>query len=534
MDRYIMPQRVVAEQNVKFSDNILVERPLQASFNDEGCIRIAKKGYIILDFGRELSGGIAFTVQRISKMNESAKLRIVFGESVSEAMSDIGVKNSTNDHSARDFIVETENFSTYRYGSTGFRFVKLEALDADLLIKSVKAESDIKDVKQIAEFKSSDELLNKIWDTGVYTVKLNMHDFIWDGLKRDRLVWIGDMHPEVSVVRTVFGRDKRVEKSLDFIRDLTPKDKWMNGIASYSFWWIIIHYDWFMHWGDRLYLLQQLDYLKELCVHICKWLDSGMSSEYHMTTFVDWDIKNTDNEKVGVKALACIALECAENIFSVLGEEKYAVMCREKRMFLRSEAIEQKLSRGISALTLLADCNSTSAVNTVSGGDVEDISAFMGYYILMAKAKLGQYDGALEIIRKYWGGMLEMGATSFWENFDVKWMENSYRIDELPVPGKKDVHGDFGCHCYKGFRKSLCHGWAAGPVPFLMEQIGGVKILEPGCKIVSVAPNTGSLENVEMKYPTPFGEIEMKTHRINGKLLTKVSAPKEVTVIENN
>lgn len=43
----------------------------------------------------------------------------------------------------------------------------------------------------------SDELLNKIWNTGAFTQHLNMQEFIWDGIKRERLVWITDMHPEL-------------------------------------------------------------------------------------------------------------------------------------------------------------------------------------------------------------------------------------------------------------------------------------------------------------------------------------------------
>jgi hypothetical protein len=33
--------------------------------------------------------------------------------------------------------------------------------------------------------------------------------------------------------------------------------------------------------------------------------------------------------------------------------------------------------------------------------------------------------------------------------------------------GKKDLHGDFGAHCYVGFRHSFCHGWAGGPTAWL-------------------------------------------------------------------
>ena len=44
----------------------------------------------------------------------------------------------------------------------------------------------------------------------------------------------------------------------------------------------------------------------------------------------------------------------------------------------------------------------------------------MGYYVLKAKAKLGEYQDSLDIIRKYWGAMLDAGATTFWEDFDVE------------------------------------------------------------------------------------------------------------------
>ena len=75
-----------------------------------------------------------------------------------------------------------------------------------------------------------------------------------------------------------------------------------------------------------------------------------------------------------------------------------------------------------------------------------------------------------------------MGATTFWEDFDVDWMKDAARIDELPKEGQIDVHGAYGRFCYKGYRHSLCHGWASGVTPWLSENVLGVKILEPGCK----------------------------------------------------
>ena len=32
-----------------------------------------------------------------------------------------------------------------------------------------------------------------------------------------------------------------VNRSLDLLRDMTPSDKWMNTIVSYTMWWVITH-----------------------------------------------------------------------------------------------------------------------------------------------------------------------------------------------------------------------------------------------------------------------------------------------------
>ena len=59
-----------------------------------------------------------------------------------------------------------------------------------------------------------------------------MQDYLWDGIKRDRMVWAGDMHPELMSINAVFGYNDVVPKTLDFLRDHTPLPKFMN---SYNF-----------------------------------------------------------------------------------------------------------------------------------------------------------------------------------------------------------------------------------------------------------------------------------------------------------
>lgn len=90
------------------------------------------------------------------------------------------------------------------------------------LFKEISAILNYREIPYLGSFTCNDERLNKIWVTGAYTVHLNMQDCLWYGVKRDRLVWIGDMHPEVMTINAVFGYNNVVPKSLDLIRNLTP------------------------------------------------------------------------------------------------------------------------------------------------------------------------------------------------------------------------------------------------------------------------------------------------------------------------
>ena len=146
----------------------------------------------------------------------------------------------------------------------------------------------------------------------------------------------------------------------------------------------------------------------------------------------------------------------------------------------------------------------------------------------------GKYTEAMDIMSQYWGAMLDLGATTFWEDFDIDWTKNAARIDELVPKGKVDVHKTYGDYCYKGYRHSFCHGWASGPTTWLSRHVLGVKVLEPGCKKVAIEPHLGNLKWAKGTFPTPYGVIEI-SHEVNekGKVISKVKAPKGVKIVKN-
>ena len=221
------------------------------------------------------------------------KLRVRLGESVTEAMSDIDIldnpDNPTNEHSMRDFTISAPWLGTFQCGNSGFRFVRIDLIDTDVdyNLRHVAAISIMRDDEQLGHFLSDNDRLNQIWQTGVYTVKLNMQEYLWDGIKRDRLVWVGDMHPEVMAINNAFGDNELVYKTLDFVCADTPLPGWMNGMCSYSLWWIIINKDLYLYQGNIDYLRKQRTYLLGLLQQIDAKVDKNGIERLDGTSFLD-------------------------------------------------------------------------------------------------------------------------------------------------------------------------------------------------------------------------------------------------------
>lgn len=527
---HINAKKILDCKNCENSELLLDKKRNQAAISNLTCCTLKKDGYIFLDFGREIHGGINIVVHK-TKDEQSGKLRVVFGESVSEALSKIGEKNATNNHSLRDITVEVPFLSNNEIGKTGFRFVKIEALTEYVEIKSVTAIFIYKDIEYKGDFECDNVLLNDIWKTGAYTVHLNMQDYLWDGIKRDRLVWIGDMHPETSIISSVFGYDDCVPRSLDLTRDETPVSDWMCGMPTYSMWWLKIHRDWYYQNGDINYLKEQQDYIFELLKKLFELINDDGTNKIDYK-FVDWSSFETDAADSGVHAMLTLSMNTGKELCEILENTELASECQKNLSKLKNYSPSYVDNKQMAALMAYSGAGDIKEIyEFLKREPLKGLSTFLGFYVLNVYAMSGDIDGAFNVIENYWGRMFEFGATTFWEDFDVEWAENAYGIDEFPKDEKSDIHGDNGKYCYTGFRHSLCHGWAGGPTAFLSRYVLGVEILEPGCKKIRINPMLGKLNWVKGKYPTPYGEIEIEHKRENNEVVTRVTAPKEIEII---
>ena len=537
----IVWQETTGDASIQGLENLLRGGNGQADLYDGQITRIKSgtngRASFLLDFGRELQGGIQMVTGRSSQ--KEVKVRVRFGESASEAMCDITPENgATNDHAIRDFQLTLPWLGVAEIGNSGFRFVRidLEEPHVELNLKELRATFGYRDIPYLGSFQSDNERLNEIWMTGAYTVHLNMQEYIWDGVKRDRLVWIGDLHPELMTVNTVFGYNEVIPKSLDLIRDTTPLPNWMNGISSYSIWWLLIHKDWYLYQGNLDYLKQQKAYMTALLDHLMTKIDANGKETLDGTRFLDWPSSpNVKGVDAGLQALMVMAMDAGQEMALAMGDKELASRCAKASKKLKKYTPDHNQSKQGAALMALAGLMKAEKADkeVLSVGGAKNFSTFYGYYMLEAMAKAGNYQGAMDIISEYWGAMLDLGATTFWEDFNIDWMENAARIDELVPEGKVDVHSSYGGYCYVGFRHSFCHGWASGPTAWLSRYVLGVQVLEPGCRKVKIEPHLGNLNRVEGSFPTPYGVIRIKHEKqANGKVLSDIQVPEGVELVK--
>ena len=282
---YIFPKRIIMlEGDIKGAEFLLKKKELQIAISEPELCVITGKASIILDFGCEMCGGIRFLTKHTDTVNQRdihTKLRVRFGESVSETSVDIGFKGATNDHAERDVEVVLGPHSDMEFGNTGFRFVRIDSIDKDTIaqIKSIVAVSVYRDIPYRGSFICNDERLNEIYAVARRTCHLNMQSMLWDGIKRDRLVWIGDMHPEMMTIRCVFGDDKCIEEGLKHAVNQYKLPTYLNEKAPYSMWFVIILHDWYMQNNNLAFVKEQMGYVTELFENLDKTV--GENGEMH-------------------------------------------------------------------------------------------------------------------------------------------------------------------------------------------------------------------------------------------------------------
>lgn len=471
MKEHLLPVRIVASENAENVEALFIAKVKQAPYRydsewREGLTKVNGNGYIILDFGAEMHGGVRIITGLVSP--RCAEIHIRFGESIGEVNSALGEKNATNHHSQRDFKASIGDFGDVVFGQTGFRFVRIDFADNTRVeIQNIWAVNNIFSQKPVYVYEGKDKRIAEIFEAAKRTVDLCASSgYVWDGVKRDRLVWVGDLHPEMMALEAIYGKVTAVERSLDFARKNAPLPNWMNNIPTYSQWWIITLADYFQATKNEVFASKQLDYIEKLIEQMNTYVEEDGTLIYPKY-LVDWPTKGTDDELAGVRAIHIYAMNKAIELLGYFGRNTaIAIGLKEKLLRKPIEIVckKQVIALKYFALGSISDEEYEKLIVNGSQG----FSTFMSYYILTAIASRDE-KLAIRLMKEYYGAMIDRGATTFWEDFDMDWLDGTGSIDEITPAGLKDIHGDGGKFCYVGYRHSLCHGWSAGVAKFIKE-----------------------------------------------------------------
>lgn len=479
---------------------------------------------LLLDFGREVAGRLVVE----SQSARPSVLSIAYGESEIEAMATGLTPGQQGGNYLGTNLLEVPPNGIARGPKSGFRYVRIRFLSGATVtsFKAIRLEGIDYPVEYKGSFESSDPVLNRIWETGAYTAHLCMQDGIWDAVKRDRGRWVGDLDVEGRVINTVFGDPRILQDTLRHLAEATPPDQYVNGIPSYSALWITSLSSLYQHTGDKTFLKSQHAAL----LRILARMDQDVGSDNLLTTnlkgwlFVDWSpglYGPTPAARIGTNLQYLRGYADAARLLHDLGDEPHATLYNGRsramtiaaRSFLAADTHTAGDTWQLNALAVLdrlddqtpaapADPLWDHVLSHVKQDAPSDpaITPYFNEYVLDAMASLGHRAEALNWLRTYWGGMLDEGATSFWEAYDLRWPKTNPHLS-LQADGTS------------GYFVSLAHGWSSGPTAWLSENVLGITPSSPGYDTVDIHPNLLGLNFARGSVPTPHGIVSINIDR---------------------
>jgi hypothetical protein len=491
---------------------------------------------VLLDFGKE-----TFAKVIASGVKGKGILRLYYGETRQEALAQAQAETydflSIDRARAASDTIETRAFRyIYAVGDPAVEWNEISALYEYL------------PVEYKGGFECSDSLLNRIYDVSTYTLHLNTREFHLDGIKRDRWIWSGDAYQSYLMNFYSFFDEEVNKRTLFALRGHDPVETHINTILDYSFYWLIGVYDHFFYTGDTAFVRQiypRMKTLLEFCLNRTNknGFVEGLPGDW---VFIDWAPIEKTGEVSFEQLLLARGLEAVAQSASLAGDEEYAAQCwhwskqvrekifetfwsDEKNALLHkreNEILSQTVTRYANMFAILfdyADDGKKEKIrdHVILNNNVLSITTpYMKFYELAALCEIDEKEKALEFVRDYWGGMLQLGATSIWEAYD-------------PAQSGDEHYAMYG----RPFGKSLCHAWGANPVYLFGKYLLGVKPTSPGYRTCQIEPSLAGLEWIKGKVPTPGGVLEifmdkekLKVKTAQGQGIVRIKSKKQPQV----
>ncbi|MFS0776893.1 amylo-alpha-1,6-glucosidase [Neobacillus sp. 3P2-tot-E-2] len=463
----------------------------------------------LVDFGKETFGYL-----QLKGIKGRSALSVYYGESREEA--------EDRENCVQLDLVSKDTFQTSDYTfaeARAFRFVQVVPDTSDFQLESISMLYEYLPVQYRGNFRSSNDQLNKIWDTSMYTLHLNTREFFFDGIKRDRWVWSGDAYQSYLMNYYSFFDSEVVKRTMIALRGKDPVALHINTILDYSLYWFIGIYDYYLYTGDKDFVQSQYERMISL-MDFCLGRSNaeGMMEGIDDWVFVDWADIDNRGEVSTIQLLLCRSLETMALVAELMEDHERIEGYRKRADELKPKIMEifwdeeqgalvhnrhegilnHKVTKYPNMFALMfgyLDEVQTESVkqNVMVNPSVQGIKTpYMRFYELAAMCEVGEQTYVIDEMLDYWGGMLDLGATSFWEEYDPK------------ETGREHL-GMYGMP----YGRSLCHAWGASPIYLIGKYFLGVKPTTPGYETFDVEPHLGGLEWIQGTVPIGPGDVEI-------------------------
>jgi hypothetical protein len=458
-------------------------------------IRLGIGDTIMLDFGRNMVGYL----QGIS--SASATLKIQTAEVLAELgdsweqyppFFDNGYKPSNN------WIFDIDIKSKWRVKERRtFRYIRIVVLKADNTITLSNLQCDevsaiaFNKIKPLIGFSKQ---MQQIDLTAQYTLRNCIQEVFEDGPKRDQRLWLGDLRLEALADGVLYKSDSLVKRSLllfagkqradGFIPSCVFTENGLNPeigdemIPDYAmlFGSVLLNYssqsnDWAL--AKKLYPLasRQVNLVCE------KWLNRNHYLEIpkDIWMLIDWskDLDRQTSEQAtaiySIKTLLTLVrklgiredIEKWENLSTKMQASALLnFFDKEKGLFISGPQMQVSWASQIWMILagVIDKKKGAQILTTIKAypGAIKPGTAYLMHHLVQAYLICDMDEEAYNLIKNYWGGMVDKGADTFWEIYNP---ENPYT-------------SPYNSHLYN----SYCHAWSCTPAWFLRHPVYGKRL----------------------------------------------------------
>lgn len=484
-----------------------------------------------------------------------AKIRLTYAEALVDEKGSKGNRNQLVDKHMDMKMLHDEflpdggprsSFSPLWWRTWRFLQIDIDTGEQPLSLLQLSAHFSAYPFQEKGTFHSNDRDLEKIWEVGWRTFRLNAHETHMDCPYWEQVQYVGDTRVEALIDYVVSGDDRLARQAIEALANsvqpngLTQSSYPTKGaqvIPPFSLLWIGMVHDYWMYRPDTEIPQQSLPVSRSVIDwFVAHQRQDGMLAKqprngFEFWNFIDWSFasagappEDKDGGSVPETLQFVAALRDAADLEEAVGDLARARSYREnakrtaaavyrlgwddRRQLLADTPAHQQFSQHANILGVMLDVipveKQRQVLETIIADELagkpaypasQNLTAasyYFRFYLARAIDHAGMGDAYLKLLGP-WKEMLHLGLTTW---------------AETPEPTRSDAHA-----------------WSAHPNYDLLTVVAGIHPDSPGFKRVRIAPHLGGLQTLDASMPHGDGKIDVSYRRTQEGIDANISLP---------